>query len=122
MKVNDLIAERGKRYGKFSEGALIMRNLKLVMHSTEGWERLSNSQQEALDMIQHKIGRVLNGDPNYDDNWKDIAGYATLISNEVIELEPVTPEMKMQINADDLWREFEKRSDMEDVLRLIKSR
>lgn len=81
--VESLIAERGKRYGKFSDGAEIMRDLKSVMHSTDGWERLSNSQQEALDMIQHKIGRVLNGDPNYDDNWKDIAGYATLVVDEL---------------------------------------
>lgn len=83
MKVHNLIDERGSRYGKFADGAVIMRNLKSVMHSTDGWERLSNSQKEALDMIQHKIGRVLNGDPNYDDNWNDIAGYATLISEEI---------------------------------------
>jgi len=83
MKVQVLIAERGSRYGKFSDGAIIMRNLKSVMHSTDGWERLGDSQKEALDMIQHKIGRVLNGDPNYDDNWKDIAGYATLIAEEL---------------------------------------
>ena len=34
-------------------------------------------------MIQHKIGRILNGDQTYDDSWKDIAGYATLIVNEL---------------------------------------
>lgn len=83
MKVHDLIAERGSRYGKFSDGATIMRNLKVVMHNTKGWEMLSDSQKEALDMIQHKVGRILNGDPNYDDNWNDIAGYATLISEEI---------------------------------------
>jgi hypothetical protein len=38
------------------------------------------AQQEALDMIQHKIGRILNGDPDYVDNWDDIAGYSQLIS------------------------------------------
>lgn len=32
-----------------------------------------------LEMIAHKIARILNGDPNYADNWHDIAGYATLI-------------------------------------------
>lgn len=34
-------------------------------------------------MIQHKIGRVLNGDPNYDDNWIDICGYSKLIADEL---------------------------------------
>ena len=78
-----LIAERGSRYGKFKDGAEIMRELKHVMHEVDGWNNLSPSQKEALDMIQHKIGRILNGDPNYDDNWKDVAGYATLIVNEL---------------------------------------
>jgi hypothetical protein len=78
-----LITERGNRYGKFKDGAEIMRSLKRVMHDTEGWNNLTASQKEALDMIQHKIGRILNGDPTYDDSWKDIAGYATLIVNEL---------------------------------------
>lgn len=78
-----LITERGNRYGKFKDGAEIMRDLKHVMHEVDGWNNLSPSQKEALDMIQHKIGRILNGDPNYDDNWKDVAGYATLIVNEL---------------------------------------
>ena len=30
-------------------------------------------------MIAHKIGRILNGDPNYLDSWIDIVGYAQLI-------------------------------------------
>ena len=34
-------------------------------------------------MIQHKIARVLNGDPNYPDNWHDIAGYARLVEREL---------------------------------------
>lgn len=78
-----LIAERGERYGKFADNAAIMRQLKNVMHNTPGWSRLSDSQKEALDMITHKIGRMLNGDPDYDDNWKDIAGYATLVADEL---------------------------------------
>lgn len=81
--VQALIVERGSRYGKFADGAEIMQKLKDVMHKTEGWSRLTNSQREALDMIQHKIGRALNGDPTYDDNWKDIAGYATLVAEEL---------------------------------------
>ena len=78
-----LITERGSRYGKFKDGAEIMQELKDVMREVDGWHNLTPSQREALDMIQHKIGRILNGDPTYDDSWKDIAGYATLIVNEL---------------------------------------
>ena len=78
-----LITERGTRYGKFKDGADIMQSLKDTMRDVDGWNNLTASQKEALDMIQHKIGRILNGDPTYDDSWKDIAGYATLIVNEL---------------------------------------
>lgn len=78
-----LITERGTRYGKFKDGADIMQSLKDVMRDVDGWNNLTPSQKEALEMIQHKIGRILNGDPTYDDSWKDIAGYATLIVNEL---------------------------------------
>ena len=78
-----IITERGSRYGKFKDGAEIMQSLKDTMRDVDGWNNLTASQKEALDMIQHKIGRILNGDPTYDDSWKDIAGYATLIINEL---------------------------------------
>ena len=78
-----LITERGSRYGKFKDGAAIMQELKFVMREVDGWNNLTASQKEALDMIQHKIGRILNGDPTYDDSWKHIAGYAPLIVNEL---------------------------------------
>lgn len=80
---DQLITERGTRYGKFKDGADIMQSLKDTMRDVDGWNNLTSSQKEALDMIQHKIGRILNGDPTYDDSWKDIAGYATLIVNEL---------------------------------------
>ena len=83
VDIESLVTERGNRYGKFADGAKIMRSLKAVMHNTDGWSRLTDSQREALDMIQHKIGRILNGDPAYDDNWKDIAGYSKLIADEL---------------------------------------
>jgi hypothetical protein len=48
-----------------------------------GWSRLDHSQAEALDMIAHKIGRILAGDPNHADHWDDIAGYARLVARRV---------------------------------------
>jgi hypothetical protein len=40
-------------------------------------------QVEALEMIAHKIGRILSGDPNHQDHWDDIAGYAKLVSERL---------------------------------------
>lgn len=34
-------------------------------------------------MIAHKLGRIINGDPNYSDSWHDIAGYAKLVADRL---------------------------------------
>ena len=81
--IDATITQRGKRYCKFKDGSIIMQDLKTIMRETDGWQRLTPSQREALEMIQHKIGRILNGDPMYDDNWRDIGGYSQLILDEL---------------------------------------
>lgn len=81
--VNAVLAERGKRYGEFHCHAYIAQNLKRAMHEMGGWIELDDDQKEALEMIQHKIARILNGNPSYADNWIDIAGYATLVANRL---------------------------------------
>lgn len=83
MAVENTLEERGKRYGEFSHHALISQDLKMIIHRTDGWKRLGVDQAEALDMIMHKIARILNGDPNYMDSWHDIAGYATLVEQRL---------------------------------------
>lgn len=81
--IDATVEERGNRYGTFKDGADIMQELKSVMRSTPNWSKLTPSQREALEMIQHKVGRILNGDPNYTDSWHDIKGYAHLIEEEL---------------------------------------
>jgi hypothetical protein len=81
--INATLAERGSRYGAFDGHARISQDLKAVMHERSGWDNLKPDQREALEMIQHKVARILNGDPSYADNWIDIAGYATLVANRL---------------------------------------
>lgn len=82
--VDATLAERGARYGKFIDHARIAQTLKHDMFETPNWNKLSPSQREALEMIAHKIGRILNGDPNYHDSWHDIAGYSKLVADELL--------------------------------------
>jgi len=78
---DQVLAERGSRYGEFTGHARVTQRLKLVIYEelVARGKGLDADQQEALDMICHKIGRIVNGDPNYDDSWVDIAGYAELV-------------------------------------------
>ena len=81
--IQETLAERGSRYGKFAEHANITQRIKYIMQYTQNWNELQEDQKESLEMIAHKIGRILNGDPDYDDSWVDIAGYATLVANRL---------------------------------------
>lgn len=83
VAIVETLKQRGDRYGPFKGHALITQSLKEVMFDSGGWSRLSPSQKEALEMVAHKIGRILNGDPNYADSWHDIAGYASLVDKEL---------------------------------------
>jgi hypothetical protein len=81
--IDTILTERGTRYGPFAGHAHITQMLKDDMRGTARWHKLTPSQAEALEMIAHKIGRILNGDPNYDDSWRDIGGYAELIVKQL---------------------------------------
>lgn len=79
--VERTLQERGQKYGKFSGHAEVSQDLKLVIrtHLKHRGKILALDQQEALEMICHKIARIINGDADYADSWHDIAGYSTLI-------------------------------------------
>jgi hypothetical protein len=81
--IETTLAERGSRYGEFASHASVTQALKRAMHNGARWESLDPDMIEALEMIQQKIGRILNGDPNYIDSWVDIEGYAHLVSKRL---------------------------------------
>lgn len=53
------------------------------MRLAPSWWITTAMQREALEMIAHKIARIVNGDPGYLDNWNDLAGYAQLVAQEL---------------------------------------
>ena len=83
--IGEILDERGKRYGTFVGHAEVSQQLKTVINDAlmQRSKDLTNDQYEALDMIAHKIARIINGDPNYADSWIDIAGYAQLVADRL---------------------------------------
>ena len=61
----------------------LIDEVKAAMADSPNWSDLADDQRETLEMVAHKIGRILNGDPDYDDSWVDIAGYAKLIADRL---------------------------------------
>ena len=83
--VDKTLDARALNYGTFKDGAALMQSIKrtLSAHAATHGKTFADDQWEALEMIVHKIGRIVNGNPDVTDHWVDIAGYATLIADRL---------------------------------------
>ena len=88
--IEEVLQERGNHYGTFLGNATLTQELttSIRLHRTlVGKDKLPPIQQEALEMILHKVSRIVNGDPNYIENWRDISGYSQLVVDYLSTLE-----------------------------------
>jgi hypothetical protein len=81
MGIEEILAEREKTHGQYEVTAEIIQDLKKTMTESPNWDNLPSTMREALEMNQHKIGRILSGDFNHIDSWRDIVGYNQLVVN-----------------------------------------
>jgi len=93
IKMTPLLTDRERTHGIFKDTASLAQSLKDVMRSSKNWERLSDSQKEALEQDATKTARILSGDFNFRDHWDDKGGYSQL---GAISIKPSMP----QITAD----------------------
>lgn len=87
QSTEETLKERGNRYGEFRNHAQLSQTLKATFdnHVREYGrpEEFEPFMSEAIEMIFHKLARIANGDPTYDDNYRDIAGFAELVVKEL---------------------------------------
>lgn len=81
--ISHTLNRRGKHYGGFEGNARIAQAIKSAMRDSPNWGELDSDMKEALELIASKVGRLLNGNPNYFDGWHDIEGYAHLIASRL---------------------------------------
>jgi hypothetical protein len=68
---------RDEQHGGMGAVGDVSQDLKKTIRSGHNWGLLSRGEQEALDMIAHKIARILSGQNPHDlEHWTDVAGYA----------------------------------------------
>ena len=96
-EIDNTLNERGARYGNYSDVAGTTQQLMSIVECGANYEHLNAEQKTSLFMICNKIARAVNGDPQYFDNYRDIAGYATLAERacEVME----TPQAILEAQA-----------------------
>ena len=95
METKEILNARGKTYGQYCNVSKVSQDIKTILRNTPNYYQMPPPMQESLDMIANKISRIVNGNALYDDSWRDIAGYATLVLMEIEEMEkhdaPDTP-------------------------------
>lgn len=97
MDIKKTLNDRKAKYGDFRGHATLSTELKRTMRRGASWAELPPYMEEALDMIQHKIARILNGDPTYEDSWVDVIGYAQLALDR----------LKQDITTQEIHRAFD---------------
>ena len=88
QSVQNTLKQRQTRYGDFDKHSKISQAMKMAfadgyVNTGKDIEDMPDYMWEAMSMICHKLARVANGDHMYDDNWRDIAGYAELVVKEL---------------------------------------
>jgi hypothetical protein len=81
MDIVDTIKARAASNGDYETQAEIAQELKRTLRTGLSWDRVHAYEAEALDMIAHKLARIVNGDPHFHDHWHDIQGYAKLAAD-----------------------------------------
>lgn len=81
--IENTIKERTKTCGEFRDITKTSYDLKYTLRQGEKFPRIPPYMVEAMDMIAHKLARIVQGDPLYIDHWRDIQGYARLVENEL---------------------------------------
>ena len=83
MDIDKILNERQDQYGDFFNRSKISQDFKNLIRQGESYRLLKADQKEALEMIATKVGRIVNGDPDYLDSWLDIQGYCQLVIDRV---------------------------------------
>lgn len=81
--LDEVLKQRGERYGDFNDNAQIAQGLKDIIRSGKSWDMMTPVMKEGLDMIMSKASRIVAGDPYYLDNWDDIQGFAKIIRDRI---------------------------------------
>lgn len=83
--IDHILETRGGTHGDFTDNARFSTTVKdLIQQITDDQHQVMTPvQREALDMIVHKISRIICGDSSEPDHWADIAGYAMLVVDRI---------------------------------------
>ncbi len=84
-QIDDLLRARGQQHGSFDAVAITAQRIKMTLREGPSWNAMTWKQREALELIATKQARIVCGNPDEPDHWRDIGGYARLAERELQE-------------------------------------
>ena len=90
MKTEELLHQRASVHGnavnQFSVAQELKRTFEHWLRQNDFYISIEHSIdgqmiKEGLDMTATKLSRILVGDCTFDDHWRDIGGYNTIVAN-----------------------------------------
>lgn len=79
MTIQQTLDEREKTHGDYEFVAHYSQAIKDIIRNTDNYRNMTPEAKEALDNIAQKIARIIEGNWQEKDHWRDIIGYATLV-------------------------------------------
>jgi hypothetical protein len=84
IAVYQMLAGRESNNGDYATGARITNSIVRSMSSGgKNWFDMPDYMLLAMQMIALKQARIVNGSHTHIDSWRDIAGYAMLVVDEL---------------------------------------
>lgn len=96
-----VLQERSATHGDFEHYAVISQRLKHALSAGTNWEAMDVVQREALEAVMGKLARIVTGDPNFIDHYRDIIGYTQRAMDYTAE-QPLASDVKttkFQVNG-----------------------
>jgi len=78
LGVEGLVFGRARTHGVFRIQAAKAQQIKRAYRDSPNWSALTDGQRQALEANADKVARILCGDADHPDHWRDLAGYAVL--------------------------------------------
>lgn len=79
--IDATLAERQGTHGDYTKTAATAQSLKRVL--ADAGVLPMDAMSESVDLICTKLARIFNGDAFEQDHWRDIAGYAKLVADQL---------------------------------------
>lgn len=83
--LDEVLKERKGQHGNFLDHSKIAQSLKRTVKSGVSYNQLTDIELEGLEMMLHKIARIVSGNPHLREHWIDCSGYSTLVANSCTE-------------------------------------